>query len=119
MLISFMCHVTSTHWEALGLNQKVPPQDMLSERARDGSELTNRTAATERVPFASDCLPHNPAASRMSRDSLLVMKVREHLRKQISNNNQKNRIQSRMCLDLRRARESLTPGKGGPSQLQS
>lgn len=62
---------------------------MLRERARDGLEMTEKTAATERVPFASDCLSHNPAASRMSRDSLLVIKVREHLRKQISNNNPK------------------------------
>lgn len=60
---------------------------MLRGKARDGSELTNRTTATERVPFASDCLSHNSAASPISRDSLLVIKVGEHLRKQISNNN--------------------------------
>lgn len=61
MLISFTCHVTSTHWEILVLKQKVPLRDILTEGERDGSELTKRSTATEHTPSAPDWLSHIPA----------------------------------------------------------
>lgn len=65
---------------------------MLREKARDGLESINRTTATERVPFASGCLSLQLCCLSISRDSLLVIKVGEHLRKQISNNNNKKNL---------------------------
>ena len=61
LLISFTCHVTSTHWEILVVKQKVPLKDMLTEGESDGSDSTKRTTAIERAPSVPDWLSHIPA----------------------------------------------------------